>query len=212
MQHTRRCDWESFRGRDELLDKIRRTVPPWDKELVEDTRRRVRKEHDVVLPPCWIRSNIIHEHGKDLEGSIEHWRKNKDKYPPMSQWAALTEALREIGNVQWNYWDSSVQLLEWAESTMRDLADPVIQEERRKQREEEARRKKEAEYQEALKNPRSIESYFARIRESKRRQKEEEARAAMVASGSKFGITAVSTDEVMTGVNDDVEGLYTCSA
>ncbi|TVU34630.1 hypothetical protein EJB05_16471 [Eragrostis curvula] len=185
--HTRRCDWETFPGRTKLLDQIRRTVPPYDQWLLEETRNRVRSVNGIVIPPGWIISNIKHEFNTDFDGALLHWRKNKDKYPTRGDWVPLTESMREDGLLRFINWNNRLELNEWCSNKLIELADPVIQEEKRKKKEEEKRRQVEAYKEAQLRNPGSLESFFARLTENARKRREEQARAAMVASVSRLG-------------------------
>ena len=55
----------------------------------------------------WIRLCIVKEHRVDLDGALQYWRKNHDKYPPESEWEDLHEDA-------WNKeFDSCRQLMRW---------------------------------------------------------------------------------------------------
>jgi hypothetical protein len=43
QQHTRRCDWEDFDGREEFLDEVRRKDAKLGKRMVFEKRRKCVK-------------------------------------------------------------------------------------------------------------------------------------------------------------------------
>ncbi|TVT98115.1 hypothetical protein EJB05_56599, partial [Eragrostis curvula] len=95
--------------------------------------------------------------------------------------------MREDGLLRFINWNNRLELNEWCSNKLIELADPVIQEEKRKKKEEEKRRQVEAYKEAQLRNPGSLESFFARLTENARKRREEQARAAMVASVSRLG-------------------------
>ena len=96
-QDTRRCDWESFEGREELLKSVSTLSAVVKKVRLDQRRRTVRRNNGIIVPPSWIIETIGHELSVDSETALHHWRKNKGEYPSPSQWKELDEYLQEEG-------------------------------------------------------------------------------------------------------------------
>jgi hypothetical protein len=88
-QHTRRCDWEEFDGREEFLDEVRRKGVKLGKRMVYKKKKEIREEY-LKMPPGWILGTIKRELNlyasngdtlKDLQDCTEmdlaYWRQNR---------------------------------------------------------------------------------------------------------------------------------------
>ncbi|GJM84616.1 hypothetical protein PR202_ga00301 [Eleusine coracana subsp. coracana] len=102
-----------------------------------------------------------------------------ERYPVASDWETLSEFMKEENIASWAGWKNRTELIGWVSSTLQDLADPFVQEQRRMEQVkklEKVRQQQAAQaaaYHEArLHDPSSSESYFARLHESHRKVKE----------------------------------------
>src|SRR5438105_3219050 len=92
-------------------------------------------KYGMTIPPMWIHICIVRESGVDLEGGLQYWRKNHDKYLPESEWEDLHEDA-------WNKkFDSCEQLMCWYRGWSKYVLDPAQQEEKKRQEEEEMTRR-----------------------------------------------------------------------
>jgi hypothetical protein len=98
-QHTRTCDWETFKGREEFLEQVRRKVDKLGNRMVYERKQQMRENH-LKHPPCWILGTIKRElnlfklcsnetlddlhHQHDT--TLAYWRKKHQQYPPVGVW------------------------------------------------------------------------------------------------------------------------------
>jgi hypothetical protein len=60
QQHTRTCDWETFKGREEFLEKVQRKEDKLDNMMVYERKQQMREKH-LKQPPHWILGTIKRE-------------------------------------------------------------------------------------------------------------------------------------------------------
>jgi hypothetical protein len=67
-QHTRRCDWETFKGPEEFLDEDQRKWDKFHKRVVYDRKQQIRDKY-LKEPMRWILATIKRELNlSDLSG------------------------------------------------------------------------------------------------------------------------------------------------
>jgi hypothetical protein len=59
-QHTRRCDWETFEGRVEFLEQVRRKGDKLGKMIMYERKQEMREKY-LKVPPGWILETIKRE-------------------------------------------------------------------------------------------------------------------------------------------------------
>jgi hypothetical protein len=57
QQHTRMCNWETFKGRDEFLERVRRKGDKLGNRMVYERMQHMREKHLKHLPH-WILGTI----------------------------------------------------------------------------------------------------------------------------------------------------------
>jgi hypothetical protein len=60
LQHTRMCDWESFKGREEFLERVQKKGDKLGKMMVYERKQQMREKH-LKQPPRWILGTIKRE-------------------------------------------------------------------------------------------------------------------------------------------------------
>jgi hypothetical protein len=59
-QHTRTCDWETFKGREEFLEHVRRKGDKLGQRMVYERKQQTCEKH-LKKPPQWILGTIKRE-------------------------------------------------------------------------------------------------------------------------------------------------------
>jgi hypothetical protein len=91
-QHTRRCDWETFEGREEFFEQVRRKGDKLEKMMMYERKQEMRKKY-LKVPPGWILGTIKRELNASSgdtpedrqdhhETALAYWRQNHRQYPP----------------------------------------------------------------------------------------------------------------------------------
>jgi hypothetical protein len=85
QQHTRRCDWQIFEGREEFLDQVRRKWDNLARRMMYKRKQHMREKH-LKVPPGWILGTIktelkLFEHDGTLDDlhdehdkALAYWR------------------------------------------------------------------------------------------------------------------------------------------
>jgi hypothetical protein len=95
-QHTRRCDWETFEGREEFREQVRRKGDKHGKMMMYKRKQEMHKKY-LKVPPGWILRTIkrelnassddTSEDRHDLhEMALAYWRQNHRQYHPARLW------------------------------------------------------------------------------------------------------------------------------
>jgi hypothetical protein len=95
-QHTRKCDWETFKGHEEFLEQVQRKDDKLGKMMMYE-RKQEKREKYLNVPPGWILETIKRElnaSASDMsedrhdhhEMSLAYWRQNHRQYPPARLW------------------------------------------------------------------------------------------------------------------------------
>jgi hypothetical protein len=53
LQHTRRCDWETFEGHEEFLEQVRRKGDKLGKMMMYERKQEMCEKY-LNVPPGWI--------------------------------------------------------------------------------------------------------------------------------------------------------------
>jgi hypothetical protein len=81
-QHTRRCDWEMFKCREEFFDQVSRKGDKLGKRMMYERKQHMRERH-LNVPPGWIIGTIkrelnLFEHDGTLDDlhdkTLTYWR------------------------------------------------------------------------------------------------------------------------------------------
>jgi hypothetical protein len=95
QQHTRRCDWEMFEGREEFLNQVQRKGDKLGKRMIYERKQQIREKH-LKVSPRWILGTITRELNlfklcdnetlddfqRQHDTALAYWRKNRWQYPP----------------------------------------------------------------------------------------------------------------------------------
>jgi hypothetical protein len=98
-QHTRMCDWESFKGCEEFLERVRKKGDKLGKMMVYERKQQMREKH-LKQPPRWILGTIKRELNlfklsgnetlddlhRQHDTALVYWRKNHRQYPSEGVW------------------------------------------------------------------------------------------------------------------------------
>jgi hypothetical protein len=95
-QHTRRCDWETFEGREEFLEQVRRKGDKLEKMMMYERKQEMREKY-LKVPPGWILRTIKRELNASSDDTSEdrhdrhemalaYWRQNRRQYPVAQLW------------------------------------------------------------------------------------------------------------------------------
>lgn len=126
LQEGRTCDWETFRGRHELMLELGATSEPWKRYETEKIRKKVRREYGVPLPEDEdidgpIYDEMVRETGQVLDfevGSVNYekilayWRRNRERFMeigirPLT--SSEKAAKRQKKEDEWEAWKDSVR-------------------------------------------------------------------------------------------------------
>jgi hypothetical protein len=176
LQHTRRCDWETFEGREEFLDEVRRKGDKFGKRMIYERKQQIHDKH-LMEPPRWILATIkrvlnlsdllvdpsLDEFHDCEDTALAYWRQNRRQYPPERVWDKFHFDLL------YKSFASRHELRPWCVARVKQLKDLVCLEEQWKKVEEAERLTREAEQQRRRETPRAWEHYFAKQEEANRR-------------------------------------------
>jgi hypothetical protein len=59
-QHTRRCDWETFEGREEFFEQVQRKCDKLGKMMMYERKQEMHEKY-LKVPPGWILGTIKRE-------------------------------------------------------------------------------------------------------------------------------------------------------
>jgi hypothetical protein len=139
-QHTKRCDWETFEGREKFLDQVLRKEDKLGKRMMYERKQHTREKH-LKQPPRWILGTIKrdlnlfelcgNETMDDLHNqhdmTLAYWRQNHQQYPHEWVWDKYYfDLLRKS-------FESRHELWAWCEAKEKWLKDLVYLEEERQQ-------------------------------------------------------------------------------
>jgi hypothetical protein len=94
-QHTRTCDWETFKGREKFLEQVQRKGDKLGNMMVYERKQQMREKY-LKQPPRWILEtikrglNLFKLCGNETLDDLHHqhdtalayWRNNRQQYPP----------------------------------------------------------------------------------------------------------------------------------
>jgi hypothetical protein len=100
LQEGRTCDWEWFKGREELSHQLGNLSEPWKTRETRELKKKIRREYDVPLPEDDVLYGKVLDDYRRERGTpgrapttddlIDYWRANHTKYPP-----AITRAQKD---------------------------------------------------------------------------------------------------------------------
>lgn len=178
MQSTRRCDWETFPGKEKVLADARMLGPDRYKEELCKRRNQIRRKY-LPEPPRFVMRTIINELNIDnsvpwyeaVEAAFLYWRLNREKYPPKAAWMYLDDP--------WGLsFNTARECMSWAKARMKEMADPAYWEAKRKKELEEKKERERRVYEARVKDPTTWEYHLARAEETKRKRQAEEEEEA----------------------------------
>jgi hypothetical protein len=72
-QHTIRCDWETFEGREKFLEQVQRKGDKLRKRMMYKRKQEMRKKY-LKVPPGWILGTIKRELNASGGDTSEDWQ------------------------------------------------------------------------------------------------------------------------------------------
>jgi hypothetical protein len=148
-QHTRRCDWETFEGREEFLEQVQRKGDKLGKMMMYERKQEIREKY-LKVSPGWIIGTIKRElnaSGGDTsedrqdhhETALTYWRQNHRQYPPTRLWDIF------YYDLLFKSFESRYELRDWCKVRLQQLNDLVYYKEQWLNAEEEKRLARETE-------------------------------------------------------------------
>jgi hypothetical protein len=134
-QHTRTCDWEAFKGREEFLDLVQKKGEKLGNNMVYERKQQMREKY-LKQPPRWILGIIkrvdffklcgnetLDDLHRQHDTALVYWRWNHRQYPPEGVWDKYYFKLLRTT------FESSHELWAWCEAREKQLKDIVYLEE-----------------------------------------------------------------------------------
>jgi hypothetical protein len=179
-QHTTRCNWETFKDREEFLDQVQRKGDKLDKRMMYERKQQMHEKH-LKVPSDWILRTIKRElnlfkHDEILDDlhdehdkTLAYWRQNRQQYPPDQVWD------KYYYDLLFKSFESRHEFRTWCAAREKQLKDPVYHEEQHQQQknaEEEKSLAQEAEQQRRRETPETWEHYKTKQEEASRHARE----------------------------------------
>jgi hypothetical protein len=175
-QHTRRCDWETFEGREEFFEQVRRKGDKLGKMMMYKRKQEMHEKY-LNVPHSWILGTIKRElnaSGGDTsedrqdhhEMALAYWRQNRRQYPPTWLWDIF------YYDLLFKSFESRYELRDWCTVRLQQLNDPVYYEEQWLKAKEEKRLAQEAEEKVRRETPGTWEHQKVVQEEANRRARE----------------------------------------
>jgi hypothetical protein len=138
QHHTRRCDWEMFKGREEFLNQVQIKGDKLDKRMMYERKQHMCAKY-LKVPLCWILGTIqrelilfelcgnatVDDLHDEHDKALAYLRQNHRQYSPKRVWD------KYYFDLLCKSFESRHELRAWCEAREKQLKDPVYLKEQR---------------------------------------------------------------------------------